>query len=81
MNRIKEQKKAILEGNLTDQELIKITGGETFVSIEDIISKEPPIQALYGISPNPPICYPLYGIKPPIDIRPMYGVPITKKLV
>lgn len=77
MNRMEEQKKVILENNLTDEELIKITGGETFVSIKDMSPKEPPIQALYSISPNPPV-YPLYGIRPPVDIRPMYGVPVTK---
>lgn len=77
MNRMEEQKKVILENNLTDEELIKITGGETFISIKDMISNDPPVQALYGIPPNPPV-YPFYGIKPPVDIRPMYGVPITK---
>lgn len=74
MNKIKEQKRTILEGNLTDEELIKITGGETFVSIEDINSKERPIQALYGISPIPPICRPMYGVEPPDVFYPMYGV-------
>lgn len=51
---------------LSDEELLKITGGETFASEISIIKSPALITVLYGIMP-------LYGI------RPLYGIwPLIK---
>lgn len=68
---------------MTDEELMSLTGGGNFVSTESefaIDTEKAIVTPLYGIKPRPPILkygiYPLYGIKPPV---PLYGIkPITE---
>jgi hypothetical protein len=52
------------EDILSDEELLKITGGDTFASNISVISNPTIIRMLYGIQP-------LYGIKPLYGIRPL----------
>lgn len=44
---------------LSDEELLKITGGDTFATNISVITKPIIIKPLYGIKPQP-----LYGIIP-----------------
>lgn len=59
---------------MTDEELMLLTGGDNFLAVGPESSIDPdrrrPIP-LYGIRPEPPEVYPLYGIKP---IHPKYGI-------
>lgn len=54
------------EDILSDEELLKITGGDTFISDISVITKPNIVRMLYGIQP-------LYGIKPQLlyGIRPL----------
>ena len=53
------------EKNLSDEELLEITGGNAFASNLSIVSTPITIHPLYGI-----IVQPLYGIRP----QPLYGI-------
>ncbi len=63
---------------LTDEELMEMTGGTSFISASGSDDVIPPVVALYGI---PPILK--YGIPPVLKygVTPLYGIPpITKAL-
>ncbi|RCX13239.1 hypothetical protein DFR58_11857 [Anaerobacterium chartisolvens] len=71
---------------LTDEELMEMTGGASFISASLSDSLIPPVVALYGIPPIveygiPPTLK--YGIIPVLKygVTPLYGIPpITKDL-
>ena len=68
----KGENKMINETILSDEELLKITGGDTFASAV-ITSTKITIMPLYGIKPLYGIMpHPLYGIIP----QPLYGIKI-----
>lgn len=81
-----DSKKLSVGKELTDDELMEMTGGHKFCKCREQISVKPEIPtakygiqpdiiAKYGIQPDIIAKYgvqPLYGIKP--DIQPLYGI-------
>ncbi len=82
-----EKKKLSIGRELTDNELMEMTGGASFYipcqknyapSISSVVKYAiPDLEnvALYGI-PVDPIIKPLYGVEP--EIKPLYGIDIGK---
>lgn len=62
-------KKLSVGKELTDDELMEMTGGANFSNGCENISIKPINHALYGI---PPKVVPKYGI--PVNIKPLYGI-------
>lgn len=76
---MKKQNKDLSIGvELTDEELLAMTGGETFLGNTEQYQKDPIVYPLYGIYPV--LKYgiqPMYGIKPGYEVKPMYGIDPT----
>ena len=57
--------------SLTDEELMNMTGGSSFISSDETAVSSPVSAMDYGIMPAYGIM-PKYGVKPPVNIK--YGV-------
>ncbi|MEN2775729.1 hypothetical protein [Acetivibrio clariflavus] len=75
-----EKEKLSIGRELTDEELMEMTGGSSFItpiSEKDIIIApivKYGIHCMYGINPIDPIVKPLYGIV----VKPLYGIDIGR---
>lgn len=79
-----DSKKLSIGKELTDDELMEMTGGSKFQVAEKGIILNPAITTLkYGINPGVVAKYgvqPLYGVKPVIEVaQPLYGIMPTAK--
>ncbi len=64
--------KYIAGKEMSDEELLKMTGGETFASVSAKPFDPKPVP-LYGVQPKYGV-QPLYGIQPKYGVQPLYGV-------
>ncbi|HEX9060245.1 MAG TPA: hypothetical protein VF941_08695 [Clostridia bacterium] len=75
------EEKKVFKTELTDDELLTMTGGATYTPAEASQStdKASLMRPLYGIKPLYGVIptQPLYGIKPLYGVKPLYGIKPT----